>query len=57
MGTIIIEVDENINLKIKTKTLEEAIEHIKKIKYEKKFTAVKLKTKDFKFNREEAESR
>ncbi|WP_457643447.1 hypothetical protein [Persephonella sp.] len=53
MGTIIIEVDENINLKIKTKTLEEAIDYIKNVKYEKKFKAVKLKTKDFK----EAESR
>ncbi len=57
MGTIIIELDENINIKIKAKTIDEAVEKIKNIKQKERFKAVKLKTKNFKFNREEAENR
>ncbi len=57
MGTVIIEVDEDINLKIKAKTLEEAIDNIKKTIKKKDFKAIKLKTKGFKFDREEANAR
>jgi len=56
MGIVIIEVDEDINLKIKAKTLEEAIDNIKK-RLKKEFKVLKLKTKDFKFDREEANAR
>ncbi|WP_457623660.1 hypothetical protein [Persephonella sp.] len=57
MGTIIIEIEENMDLKIKAKNIDEAIKKIENIKKERQFSAVKLKTKGFKFNREEAESR
>ncbi|WP_155810685.1 hypothetical protein [Persephonella sp. IF05-L8] len=57
MGIVIIEVDEDINLKIKAKTLEEAINNIKKTIKKKEFKALRLKTKDFKFDREEANAR
>ncbi|SNR68989.1 hypothetical protein [Desulfurobacterium atlanticum] len=58
MGKIVIELDEKVNLQIKAKTLEEAIRKlIKQVNLTGKFKSVRLKTKDFKFNREEAESR
>jgi len=55
MGKIIIELEEDINMKIKAKTLQEAIKKIQE--KERKLSAVKLKTKNFKFDREEAEKR
>ncbi len=58
MGRVVIELDEKVNLQIKAKTLEEAIRKlIKQANLTDKFKSIRLKTKDFKFNREEAESR
>jgi len=60
MGKIIIEVDEDINLKIKAKNTKEGLKKLKEElkKKEKGFLfSLKLKTKNFKFDREEAESR
>jgi len=58
MGKIVIELDEKVNLQIKAKTLEEAIRKlIKQANLTDKFRSIRLKTKDFRFNREEAESR
>ena len=58
MEKIIIEVDEEITLQIKAKTLEEGIKKLlKQTKSVGKFKSVRLKTKNFKFDREEAESR
>ena len=58
MGKVVIELDEELTLQIKAKTLEEAIKKlIKQTDLAAKFKSIRLKTKDFKFDREEAESR
>lgn len=60
MGKIIIEVEENINLKIRAKNTKEGLKKLKEEleKKEKGFLfSLKIKTKNFKFNRDEAESR
>jgi len=60
MGRIIIEVPENINLKIEAKNIKEGLEKLKKEieKKEKNYLfSLRLKTKNFRFSREEAESR
>ncbi len=60
MGKIIIEVEENINLKIRAKNTKEGLKKLKEEleKKEKGFLfSLKIKTKNFKFNREESESR
>jgi len=57
MGKIVIEIDEEINIKIKARNIDEVIEKIRKLKKTDNFSAVRIKTKGFKFNREEAEKR